>query len=148
MLHEQGILGSEPIPSWVGLPASAWDEPLRAEVGVTDAGYDWDRRHFALRKQSLTELRKKGCVFGNSVYSGIPCIPRKATIDLLSWHLNARALSPEGEVADRPGGRERTEQEYDTLIAKAGFRLTRVAPTESPVAHHVHSGSLLAPYSS
>jgi len=33
MLHEQGILGSEPIPSWVGLPASAWDEPLGAEEG-------------------------------------------------------------------------------------------------------------------
>jgi hypothetical protein len=30
-----------------------------------------------------------------------------------------------------PGGRERTEQEYGTLLAKAGFRLTRVVPTES-----------------
>jgi hypothetical protein len=31
-----------------------------------------------------------------------------------------------------PGGRERTEQEYAELFAKAGFRLTRVVPTKSP----------------
>jgi hypothetical protein len=30
-----------------------------------------------------------------------------------------------------PGGRERTEQEYATLLAQAGFRLSRVVPTES-----------------
>jgi hypothetical protein len=33
-----------------------------------------------------------------------------------------------------PGGQERTEQEYSTLLAKAGLRLTRVVPTESPVS--------------
>ena len=32
-----------------------------------------------------------------------------------------------------PGGRERTEQEYGTLLRKAGLRLTRVVPTESAV---------------
>lgn len=31
-----------------------------------------------------------------------------------------------------PGGRERSEQEYGTLLGKAGLRLTRVVPTESP----------------
>jgi hypothetical protein len=30
-----------------------------------------------------------------------------------------------------PGGRERTEQEYATLLSKTGLRLTRVVPTES-----------------
>jgi hypothetical protein len=30
-----------------------------------------------------------------------------------------------------PGGQERTEQEYCVLLAKAGFRLERVVPTES-----------------
>jgi alkyl hydroperoxide reductase subunit AhpC/2-polyprenyl-3-methyl-5-hydroxy-6-metoxy-1,4-benzoquinol methylase len=30
-----------------------------------------------------------------------------------------------------PGGRERTEEEYAKLLAKAGFRLTRIVPTES-----------------
>ncbi len=33
-----------------------------------------------------------------------------------------------------PRGRERTEQEYATLFAKGGFRLTRVVPTASPVS--------------
>ena len=33
-----------------------------------------------------------------------------------------------------PGGQERTEQEYCDLLAKAGLRLTRVVPTESPVS--------------
>jgi hypothetical protein len=33
-----------------------------------------------------------------------------------------------------PGGQERTEQEYVALLARAGFRLTRVVPTNSPVS--------------
>jgi|SRR5581483_11595807 len=33
-----------------------------------------------------------------------------------------------------PGGRERTEAEYDELLVKAGFRLTRVVPTASLVS--------------
>jgi len=33
-----------------------------------------------------------------------------------------------------PGGRERTEEEYGALVCKAGFRLTRVVPTESAVS--------------
>ncbi|HEY5813263.1 MAG TPA: methyltransferase [Terrimicrobiaceae bacterium] len=33
-----------------------------------------------------------------------------------------------------PGGQERTEQEYVTLLGKAGLRLTRVVPTESAVS--------------
>ena len=33
-----------------------------------------------------------------------------------------------------PGGQERTEEEYRTLLGKADFRLTRVVPTESPVS--------------
>jgi hypothetical protein len=33
-----------------------------------------------------------------------------------------------------PGGQERTEQEYSTLLGKAGLRLTRVVPTESAVS--------------
>ena len=32
------------------------------------------------------------------------------------------------------GGKERTESEYRALLEKAGFRLTRVVPTESPVS--------------
>ena len=33
-----------------------------------------------------------------------------------------------------PGGRERTEAEYSSLLVKAGFRLTRVVPTDSAVS--------------
>lgn len=33
-----------------------------------------------------------------------------------------------------PGGQERTEQEYGTLLGKAGLRLTQVVPTASPVS--------------
>jgi alkyl hydroperoxide reductase subunit AhpC/SAM-dependent methyltransferase len=33
-----------------------------------------------------------------------------------------------------PGGQERTAQEYDKLLGKAGFRLTRIVPTESAVS--------------
>jgi O-methyltransferase domain len=33
-----------------------------------------------------------------------------------------------------PGGQERTEAEYALLLDKAGFRVTRVVPTESAVS--------------
>ena len=33
-----------------------------------------------------------------------------------------------------PGGQERTADEYRTLLEKAGFRLTRVIPTDSAVS--------------
>jgi O-methyltransferase domain/Dimerisation domain len=33
-----------------------------------------------------------------------------------------------------PGGQERTEREYSTLLGKAGLRLSRLVPTESPVS--------------
>lgn len=44
-----------------------------------------------------------------------------------------------GKLADMimlviPGGQERTPAQYDDLLTKAGFRITRVVPTESPVS--------------
>ena len=44
-----------------------------------------------------------------------------------------------GKIADIimlvvPGGQERTPTEYDELLAKVGFKMTRVVPTESPVS--------------
>ena len=33
-----------------------------------------------------------------------------------------------------PGGQERTEEEYGTLLSKAGLRVTRVVPTASAVS--------------
>ena len=32
------------------------------------------------------------------------------------------------------GGRERTEEEYRTLLADAGYRLTRIVPTHTPAS--------------
>jgi hypothetical protein len=45
----------------------------------------------------------------------------------------------QGKVQDMvmlviPGGQERTEAEYASLLSKAGFRLSRVVPTESVVS--------------
>jgi hypothetical protein len=33
-----------------------------------------------------------------------------------------------------PGGEERTAEEYEKLLTKAGFKLTRIVPTESTVS--------------
>lgn len=47
------------------------------------------------------------------------------------------------EMLLMPGGRERTEAEFRSLFERAGFRLTRVVPTQSPlsVIEAVSSGS-------
>jgi hypothetical protein len=33
-----------------------------------------------------------------------------------------------------PGGLERTEAEFKSLLERAGFRLTRIIPTKSPLS--------------
>jgi len=38
------------------------------------------------------------------------------------------------EMLVMPGGKERTEQEFRDLFARAGFTLTRVVPTGSPLS--------------
>lgn len=38
------------------------------------------------------------------------------------------------EMLLMPGGRERTEQEFRALFARAGFELTRITPTKSPLS--------------
>jgi hypothetical protein len=38
------------------------------------------------------------------------------------------------EMMAMPGGRERTEAEFRALFARAGFELTKVVPTESPLS--------------
>jgi hypothetical protein len=55
------------------------------------------------------------------------------------------AIIPAGPQADlgklidlemmlMPGGRERTEEEFDALLARAGFEMTRIVPTGSPLS--------------
>ena len=38
------------------------------------------------------------------------------------------------EMMAGPGGRERTREEFKRLFEKAGFRLSRVVPTKSPLS--------------
>jgi hypothetical protein len=38
------------------------------------------------------------------------------------------------EMMVMPGGRERTAAEFEALFARAGFKLTRIVPTKSPLA--------------
>jgi hypothetical protein len=38
------------------------------------------------------------------------------------------------EMLLAPGGRERTADEYKAVFARAGFEMTRVVPTESPLS--------------
>jgi len=38
------------------------------------------------------------------------------------------------EMLVAPGGRERTAEEFASLFARAGFELTRIVPTESPLS--------------
>jgi hypothetical protein len=38
------------------------------------------------------------------------------------------------EMLMMPGGKERTEVEYRELFAAAGFEVTRIVPTESPLS--------------
>jgi hypothetical protein len=38
------------------------------------------------------------------------------------------------EMLLMPGGRERTEEEFRALFKRAGFTLTRVVPTQSPLS--------------
>jgi hypothetical protein len=38
------------------------------------------------------------------------------------------------EMLALPGGRERTADEFGALLARAGFELTRIVPTESPLS--------------
>jgi hypothetical protein len=47
-----------------------------------------------------------------------------------TWDSSSRRRSPS---ASTPSGRERTEEEFRALFARAGFELTRVVPTESPL---------------
>ncbi len=64
---------------------------------------------------------------------------RDSTLLIIEFVLPPGNTPHFGKLADMvmlaiPGGEERTEQEYGTLLKKAGFTLTRVVPTESPVS--------------
>jgi hypothetical protein len=83
--------------------------------------HDWDDA------RSLTILKNIRTAMGNS---------RQGKVLLLEVVLGPGG-HPLGYLADiemmvLAGGRERTEQEYRDLFAQAGFRLTRIVPTQAP----------------
>jgi hypothetical protein len=63
-------------------------------------------------------------------------MPPKGRLLIIETVLPTGDTPHQGKVQDivmlvLPGGQERTEVEYDSLLEKAGFRLNRVVPTES-----------------
>jgi len=65
-------------------------------------------------------------------------VPRDGRLLLVEMVLPTGDAPHPGKLLDiamlvLPGGQERTEPEYAALLAKAGFRFTRVVPTESSV---------------
>ena len=86
--------------------------------------HDWND------EQALTIL--KNC---HQALSGKP----KAKVILLDAVLPHGNEPHFGKILDLemlmlPGGRERTEEEFRTLFAKAGFQLTRIVPNKSPLS--------------
>src|SRR4029079_1110490 len=66
-------------------------------------------------------------------------MPDHARLLIVEMVLPGRDEPHFGKILDMvmlalPGGEERTAKEYEALLAKAGFRLARVVPTQSPVS--------------
>lgn len=85
--------------------------------------HDWDdaRSILILKNISIAMGDKKGHVV--LLESVIPAGPEPDFGKFLDIEMMAL-----------PGGKERTEQEFTALLGAAGFRLTRVVPTTSPVS--------------
>lgn len=66
----------------------------------------------------------------------IPPTGRLLLVEVVVPAGNGRSLAKDFDFAMLlyPGGRERTEAEYRNLLGTAGFRLTGITPTDSPVS--------------
>jgi hypothetical protein len=85
--------------------------------------HDWDD------ERALVILRNIRTAFGR----------RSGRVILLERLMAADTLPDFNKVIDLvmltgPGGRERTEDEFRSLFARAGFALTRIVPTASPLS--------------
>lgn len=63
----------------------------------------------------------------------------RGKVILLESVLPAANVPDFGKIVDlemlaMPGGRERTAEEFDSLFARAGFEMTRIVPTRSPLS--------------
>jgi hypothetical protein len=76
---------------------------------------------------------------GEALKTGAPGSARASILTLAAdwlwrgWEHFLYSLET-GKSGLGPGGQERSEEEYRTLLGKAGFRLPRVVPTESAVS--------------
>ena len=85
--------------------------------------HDWDD------PEALTILRNCRTALGEG--------GKKGRVILIEFHVGPANTPSLGKMVDLemfmwPGGRERTDAEYAALFERAGFKLTRVVPTESP----------------
>ena len=66
-------------------------------------------------------------------------VPYAALTHYLGFGTGREAVPDFGKLIDLemmlfPGGRERTETEFAALFKRAGFELTRIVPTQSPLS--------------
>jgi O-methyltransferase domain/Dimerisation domain len=66
-------------------------------------------------------------------------VPRDGALVLVEWALPEGNLPSAGKLLDvvmllMTGGKERTVEEYDELLARAGFRLNQVVPTSTDLS--------------
>ena len=84
--------------------------------------HDWDD------EKAATILRNIGSV-----------LPKDGRVILIESVIPSGNEPGLGKIIDlemlvMPGGKERTEQEFRDLFARAGFTLTRIVPTGSPLS--------------
>ena len=118
-IRELGLgdrIRTEPIDFFKAVPAGGDAYIMKHII------HDWDD------EEALTILRNIRKV-----------LPASGRVVLLESVLPPGNQPDFGKVIDlemmlMPGGRERTEEEFRSLFARAGFRLTRVVPTAAPLS--------------
>ena len=101
-------------------------EPFNLEADLylmKNVLHNWDDGHCSLVLGNLRKTMTKGArlLILEMVVPGP---------DIASWS----KLVDIQMLATMPGGRERTRQEFETLLQKSGFRLKRVIPTIAPLS--------------
>ena len=76
------------------------------------------------------------CQAGEILVNCRRAVPADGALLLVEWGLSDANLPSTGKLADLvmlvlTGGKERTTEEYRGLLAKRGFQLNKVVPTEA-----------------
>lgn len=89
--------------------------------------HDWDDERSIKILQSCRRAVNQNAEDGGKVLLVEMVIPSGDEPFMGKWmDLNMLAMTP--------GGRERTEAEYSSLLEKAGYKLNRIVPSQSPVS--------------